>query len=82
MSAPSSVVRSTIEIAVSIAHALAVVLMLRVASAAARRLGADLVDAGQAVQEPAQRRVVAGDTQRIGTSGRCAVSRSTVTLPA
>ena len=36
VSAPSSVVRSTIEIAVSIAHAFAVVLMLRVASAAAR----------------------------------------------
>ena len=36
VSAPSSVVRSTIEIAVSIAQAFAVVLMLRVASVAAR----------------------------------------------
>ena len=60
VSAPSSVVRSTIEIAVSIAHALAVVLMLRVASAGRAALGADLVDAGQPVQEPPQRRLVAG----------------------
>ena len=36
VSAPSSVVRSTMRIAVSIAHALLVVLMLRVASPAAR----------------------------------------------
>src|SRR3954447_8264584 len=36
VSAPSSVVRSTIEIAVSIAHALAVVLIDRVPSCAAR----------------------------------------------
>jgi len=36
VSAPSSVVRSTMRIAVSMAHALAVVLMLRVNSPAAR----------------------------------------------
>ncbi len=45
----------------SSAQALLVVLMLRVASPAARSLGADLVDAGKPVQEPAQRRVVARD---------------------
>ena len=60
VSAPSSVVRSTMRIAVSSAQALLVVLMLRVASAGRARLGADLVDARQAVQEPPQRRLVAG----------------------
>ena len=43
----------------SSAQALLVVLMLRVASAGRARLGADLVDAGQAVQEAPQRRLVA-----------------------
>ena len=38
----------------SIAHALAVVLIDRVPSVAARCVGADLVDAGQAVQEGPQ----------------------------
>ena len=47
------------------AQALAVVLILRVASAARPGLGADLVHAGQAVQEPPQRRVVAGDVQQL-----------------
>ena len=57
VSAPSSVVRSTIAIAVSIAQALAVVLMLRVASAAARRLGA----------RPGRRRAVPCRKRRSGS---------------
>ncbi len=42
----------------SIAQALAVVLMLRVARAGRPALRAHLVDAGQSVQEPAKRRAV------------------------
>ena len=55
VSMPSRVVRSTMPMAVSIAHALASFLMERVPSAGGPRLRADLVDSGQAVQEPSQR---------------------------
>ena len=60
VSAPSSVVRSTIGSPGRSPSALAVVLIDRVPSAGGPRLGADLVDAGQAVQEAAQRGLVPG----------------------
>ena len=75
VSAPSSVVRSTIEIAVSIAQALAVVLIERVASMATRALGADLVDARQAVQEGAEGGVGAGDVRRTAAAVRSTRAR-------
>ena len=57
VSAPSSVVRSTMRMARSIAHALAVGLDRAGAERRRAGLGADLVDAGQAVQEPPERRL-------------------------
>ena len=62
----------------SIAHAFAVVLMTAGGQGRGPALGADLVDAGQAVQEPAQRRVVAGHAGEIGRqseAGRTACRR-------
>ena len=53
VSAPSSVVRSIIRIARSIAYALAVVLIERVREVCGPLLRADLVHAGQPVQEAA-----------------------------
>ena len=70
VSAPSSVVRSIIEMAVSIAQALAVVLIERVPSAGGAGLGADLVDPGQAVQPGRQGGVgQRADAEQVARSG-------------
>ena len=67
---PSSVVRSTIRIARSRAYALAVVLIERVPSAAARASAPTWSTPGQAVQEPAQRGLGPGDVGEVGRVSR------------
>ena len=69
VSAPSRVVRSTIEMARSMAASLEAFLIDRVASAGRPLLDPDRIDAGQSVQEPPQRRLVPGRRPPGGPAG-------------